>query len=235
MIVIAGPCSVEGREFVDLAVRLKELGATHIRGGVYKPRSSPFRWDGLKSAAIPYLIEARDKTGLPLVVEAMSKEQAIELFPYVDIFQVGARNATNTELLKDLGKMNKPVIIKRGMAMKIEELIMAADYVKNEGNQNVMLCERGIRAFETYTRNTFDLSCVVAVKQSCDLPIIADASHATGRREMVIPVLKGAIAAGADGIMVEVHQDSDNAKTDGPQSLTVEMFERLMNEMSIFN
>lgn len=228
MIIIAGPCSIEGPEFIDIAVRLKELGATHIRGGVFKPRSSPFRFSGLGLEALPYLRAAREATGLPMVVEAMSAGQMEALYDYVDIFQVGARNATSTELLKEFGRQKKPVLYKRGMGQTIEEFLMGADFILNEGNQDVILCERGIRTFEPYTRNTFDLSCIAAVKTSSKLPIIADPSHATGRRELVLPVSFGALAAGADGLIVEVHQNPDAALTDGTQSLDFPMFEKLM-------
>ncbi len=228
MIIIAGPCSIEGPEFIDLAIQLKKMGATHIRGGVFKPRSSPFRFSGLGKEALPYLRGARDATGLPMVVEAMSVEQIETLYDYVDVFQVGARNATSTELLKEFGRQDKPVLYKRGMGQTIEEFLMGADFILNEGNQNVILCERGIRTFEPYTRNTFDLSCIAAVKGLSKLPIIADPSHATGRRELVLPVSFGALAAGADGLIVEVHQNPDVALTDGAQSLDLPMFEKLM-------
>lgn len=228
MMIIAGPCSIEGHEFINLAIQLKKLGATHIRGGVFKPRSSPFRFSGLGKEALPYLRAASEATGLPMVVEAMSAEQIDILYDYVDVFQVGARNATSTELLKEFGRQDKPVLYKRGMGQTIEEFLMGADFILNEGNQNVILCERGIRTFEPYTRNTFDLSCIAAVKALSKLPIIADPSHATGRRELVLPVSFGALAAGADGLIVEVHQNPDVALTDGAQSLDLPMFEKLM-------
>jgi len=228
MMIIAGPCSIEGPEFINLAIQLKKLGATHIRGGVFKPRSSPFRFSGLGKEALPYLHAAHEATGLPMVVEAMSAEQMDILYDYVDVFQVGARNATSTELLKEFGRQDKPVLYKRGMGQTIEEFLMGADFILNEGNQNVILCERGIRTFEPYTRNTFDLSCIAAAKGLSKLPIVADPSHATGRRELVLPVAFGALAAGADGLIVEVHQNPDVALTDGAQSLDLPMFEKLM-------
>lgn len=230
MMIIAGPCSIEGPEFVGLAIKCQEAGATHIRGGIYKPRSSPFRWSGIGKEALPYVQEVRERTRLPFVAEAMSWRQIEELYPYVDVFQVGARNQQDTELLKEFGRQDKPVLMKRGMATTIEELMMAADFILNEGNPNVILCERGIRTFERYTRNTFDCSCIAVVKQTCKIPILADASHGTGRRELVEPVTLAGIAAGADGFMVEVHQDPDKAMTDAEQSITPEMFRELVKK-----
>lgn len=232
MYIIAGPCAIEDENFVDIAHQVKRGGATHIRGGVFKPRSSPFRWNGIHEKAIPLLKKVREEVHLPIVVEVMSKEQIAILYPYVDIFQVGTRNATNTELLKELGRQRKPVLYKRGMAQTIEELVMGADFILNEGNSNVILCERGIRTFETYTRNTFDISCIPSVKELCDLPIIADPSHGTGRRSLIIPVSRAAIAAGADGIIVEVHNDPDKAMTDSEQSIDYQTFKTLVKEIN---
>lgn len=226
--IIAGPCSVEGENFIEIALEVKRLGATHLRGGIFKPRSSPKRFNGLGIEGLEFVVEAKKQTGLPFVSEAMSPQQIEILYDYVDIFQIGTRNQTASELLREFGRQDKPVILKRGMATTIEEFVMYADYIMVEGNENVILCERGIRTFENYTRNTFDLSCIPAVKQLCDLPIIADPSHAVGRRELVVPVAKGALSAGADGLLIEVHNDPELALTDSAQSITFEQFEELM-------
>jgi 3-deoxy-7-phosphoheptulonate synthase len=231
MIIIAGPCSVEGENFIEICDKVKKAGATHLRGGLFKPRSSPFRWHGLGMDVIEFVIEAKKRTGLPFVCEAMSAKQIEVLYPYVDVFQVGARNQTDTELLKEFGKQKKPVLLKRGWATMIDEFIMAADFILNEGNENVILCERGIRTFENYTRNTFDINCIAAVKSICKLPIIGDPSHGTGRRELVIPIAKACIAAGADGVMVEVHTTPETAMTDGEQSITPDMFVNLVRQI----
>lgn len=232
MIFIAGPCSIENEQFIDICKGVKKAGATHIRGGIFKPRSSPFRWSGLGfeqyDQVKEWVIEAKRVTGLPFVSEAMSAKHLEKMYDLVDVFQVGARNQQDTELLKEFGKQKKPVLLKRGMATTIEEFVMAADFIINEGNDNVILCERGIRTFETYTRNTFDINCIPAVKNLCNLPIIGDPSHGTGRRELVEPVSLACIAAGADGLMIEVHNDPDNAMTDGGQSLDIDAFELLM-------
>jgi len=233
--IIAGPCSVEDRNFVDIAVAVKRLGATHLRGGIFKPRSSPFRWHGIGEEAFEIVKEAKRLTGLPFVCEAMSGKQIEQLYDLVDVFQVGARNQQDTELLKEFGRQDKPVIMKRGMATTIEEFVMAADFIINEGNSNVILCERGIRTFENYTRNTFDINCIASIKDLCNLPIIADASHGTGRRELVIPITLASLVAGASGFMVEVHQNPDQAMTDGVQSLTIEMFGQLMQKVHVLN
>ena len=234
MMIIAGPCSIEDKSFINLSKKLKELGATHIRGGVFKPRSSPFRWHGIGEEAFSLIKEMKAEVNLPFVSEAMNPKQIEQLYPLVDIFQIGARNQTDSELLKEFGRQDKPVIMKRGMATTIEEFVMYADYIISEGNPNVILCERGIRTFENYTRNTFDINCIPAVKELCNLPIIADASHGTGKRSLVIPVTMGALAAGADGIMVEVHQNPEQAMTDGQQSLTINMFAELMKKINLF-
>ena len=231
MMIIAGPCAIEGDNFIEIAKVVKKYGATHLRGGIFKPRSSPFRWNGLHEIAIPLAREAKRVTGLPFVVEAMNCKQIELLYDVADIFQIGARNSQDSELLREFGRQDKPVILKRGMATTIEELIMSADFIISEGNKNVMLCERGIRTFETYTRNTFDVSCIPAVHDLCTLPIIADPSHGTGRAELVIPVTLAAVAAGADGIMIEVHDTPAKAMTDGQQSLTFGEFSRLMDQV----
>lgn len=229
--IIAGPCAIEDESFVDLAVELKKLGVTHLRGGIFKPRSSPNRWDGIGTRAFEYIKEAKRLTGLPFVSEVMSVEQIAILYNYVDIFQVGTRNATNTELLKELGRQKKPVLYKRGMAQLLEEFVMGADFILQGGNDKVILCERGIRTFETYTRNTFDISCIPAIKDLCNLPIIADPSHGTGRRELVIPVALASIVAGADGVMIEVHPNPEKALTDSEQQLNLDEFEYLMSRI----
>lgn len=232
MYFIAGPCSIENEQFIEICKGVKKAGATHIRGGIFKPRSSPLRWSGLGfenyDMVKEWVIEAKRVTGLPFVSEAMSAKHLELMYDIVDVFQVGARNQQDTELLKEFGRQDKPVLLKRGMATTIEEFVMAADFIINEGNPNVILCERGVRTFEQYTRNTFDINCIPAVKGLCNLPIIGDPSHGTGRRELVEPVSLAAIAAGADGLMIEVHNDPDNALTDSAQSLDIEAFERLM-------
>lgn len=234
MMIIAGPCSIEDKSFINLSKQLKKLGATHIRGGAFKPRSSPFRWHGIGEEAFDIIKEMKAETDMPFVCEAMSAKQIEQLYPLVDIFQIGARNQTDSELLKEFGRQDKPVIMKRGMATTIEEFIMYTDFIMSEGNTKVILCERGIRTFEPYTRNTFDINCIPAVKELCKLPIIADASHGTGRRSLVIPVTMAALMAGADGVMVEVHQNPEQAMTDGQQSLDLKMFEQLMNKINLF-
>jgi 3-deoxy-7-phosphoheptulonate synthase len=230
IIVMAGACAVENENFIEIAKIIKDCGADVLRGGIFKPRSSPDRWDGLKEEGLEILKEAKRVSGLPLVSEAMSLRQIEFLYDVVDIFQIGTRNMQSSELLREFGRQDKPVLLKRGMATTIEEFIMAADFIRCEGNPNVILCERGIRTFETYTRNTFDINCIPAVKNLCEIPIIADTSHGTGVRELVIPIAMGAIAAGADGLMIEVHNKPEEAKTDGGQSLTPEMFKDAMKQ-----
>ena len=229
--IMAGPCSIEDEGFIEIARAVKKAGATHLRGGIFKPRSSPFRWHGIGIDALEFVEEAKKQTSLPFVSEAMSAKQIEQLYDWVDVFQVGARNQQDSELLKEFGRQDKPVLLKRGMATTIEEFVMAADFIMSEGNTNVILCERGIRTFETYTRNTFDINCIAAMKDLCSLPIIGDPSHGTGRRELVIPVGLAALVAGADGLMIEVHNNPDQAMTDGDQSLTIEMFQELMDKV----
>ncbi len=233
MMIIAGPCSIEGENFIEIAKAVKQLGATHLRGGIFKPRSSPFRWSGLHEAAIPLAREAKRATGLPFVVEAMNVKQLELLYDVADYFQVGARNQQDSELLREFGRQDKPVILKRGMATTIEEFVMAADFIISEGNKEVILCERGIRTFEPYTRNTFDINCIPAVRDLCSLKIIADPSHGTGRAELVAPVALAALAAGADGLMIEVHDSPQKAMTDGAQSLTFAEFGQLMRKAGL--
>lgn len=235
MMYIAGPCSIEDEKFIDIAIAVKKLGATHLRGGIFKPRSSPFRWSGLGEKAFEIAKEAKRVTGLPFVSEAMSAKQIEQLYDLVDVFQVGARNQQDSELLKEFGRQDKPVILKRGMATTIEEFVMASDFIMSEGNSNIILCERGIRTFEGYTRNTFDINCIASMKDLCSLPIISDASHGTGRRELVIPITLASLVAGASGFMVEVHNEPELAMTDGEQSLTIEMFGELMKKVKALN
>jgi len=223
--IIAGPCAVENREaYIDIACFLKSAGAHALRGGLFKPRTSPYSFKGLGSQGLDILLEARRLTGLPLVTEITDIRDLDVLYEHVDILQVGSRNMQNFSLLEELGKIDKPVFLKRGFSATIEEWLLAAEYILTGGNQKVILCERGIRTFEPYTRNTVDIGAVPLIKELSHLPIIVDPSHATGKWKMVTPVAKAAIAAGADGIMVEVHQNPELALSDGKQSLTPENF-----------
>ena len=231
--VIAGPCSVESEQQVlSIAQSVKKSGATMLRGGAYKPRTSPYDFQGLEKQGLQLLCAAREKTGLPIVTEIISPKQ-VEMFDMiVDIIQIGARNMQNFDLLKEVGRTKKTILLKRGLSSTIKEWLMSAEYIMNEGNEQVILCERGIRTFETYTRNTLDLSAVVAVKALSHLPVVVDPSHATGHYEMVAPLSRAAIAAGADGLIIEVHNDPAHALCDGPQSLTPEAFDKLMEELT---
>jgi 3-deoxy-7-phosphoheptulonate synthase len=232
--VIAGPCSVESEEqIVEIAKMVKKCGAGFLRGGAFKPRTSPYSFQGLKVEGLELLKIAREETGLPIVTEIMSVDMIDKFVQDVDIIQVGARNMQNFELLKQLGKTNKPILLKRGLSATIEELIMSAEYIMSEGNENVILCERGIRTFETYTRNTLDLSAIPAIKRLSHLPIIVDPSHAAGMWWMVEPLSKAAVAVGADGLIIEVHNDPKNAKCDGQQSIKPERFESLMKDITV--
>ncbi len=231
--IIAGPCSVESEEQVVWAARVaKEAGADLFRGGAYKPRSSPYSFQGLGEDGLAMLARSREVTGLPIVTEVLDVRDIEVVSRYADVLQVGARNMQNFLMLRDLGRQEKPVLLKRGMSSTVEEWLMAAEYVLKEGNENVILCERGIRTFETGTRNTLDISSVPAVKNFSHLPIIVDPSHATGVRELVPPLCKAALAAGADGVMVEMHPNPREALCDGPQSLTVEGFRTMMDELN---
>lgn len=231
--VIAGPCSVENeKQIVGVAKSVKLAGATLLRGGAFKPRTSPYSFQGLKEAGLDLLKIARKETGLPIVTEIMSARMLERFVEDVDLIQVGARNMQNFELLKELGRTNVPVLLKRGLSATIEEWLMAAEYIMAGGNDNVILCERGIRTFETYTRNTLDLSAIPAVKKLSHLPVIVDPSHAAGLWWMVEPMAKAAVAAGADGLIIEVHNDPEHALCDGAQSLKPERFARLMGELS---
>ena len=225
--MIAGPCSVESEEqIIEVAQAVKESGANILRGGAFKPRTSPYAFQGMKEAGIQLLLKAKEATGLPIVTEIMNIF-ALDLFADVDIIQVGARNMQNFDLLKELGKTNKPILLKRGLANTLQELLMSAEYIMSEGNENVILCERGIRTFETYTRNTLDLSAVSVLHELSHLPVVVDPSHATGKSRLVPPMAMAAAAAGADGIMVEVHNNPSCALCDGAQSLTPAQFDEL--------
>jgi len=232
--VIAGPCSVESEDqIVEIAKTVKASGAGFLRGGAFKPRTSPYSFQGLKQQGLELLKIAREETGLPIVTEIMSADVIDEFERDVDIIQVGARNMQNFELLKQLGKTTKPILLKRGLSATIEELIMSAEYIMSEGNENVILCERGIRTFETYTRNTLDLSAIPAIKRLSHLPVIVDPSHAAGMWWMVEPLSKASVAVGADGLIIEVHNDPENAKCDGQQSIKPERFKALMEDLSV--
>ena len=221
--IMAGPCSVESEEQVmEIARAVKEAGATMLRGGAFKPRTSPYDFQGLKADGIEFLLEAKKETGLPIVTEIMNANH-LSLFEEVDVIQVGARNMQNFELLKELGRTNKPILLKRGLANTLKELLMSAEYIMAGGNENIILCERGIRTFETYTRNTLDLSAVPMLRELTHLPII-DPSHATGVARLVKPMALAAAACGADGLMIEVHNDPVHALCDGAQSLTPDAF-----------
>ncbi|MBQ8813350.1 MAG: 3-deoxy-7-phosphoheptulonate synthase [Lachnospiraceae bacterium] len=223
--IIAGPCSVESEEQIcDIAASVKASGAQMMRGGAFKPRTSPYAFQGMRADGIKLLEEAKEKTGLPIVTEIMDLSQ-LPLFENVDVIQVGARNMQNFELLKGLGKVNKPILLKRGLANTLQELLMSAEYIMAGGNEQVILCERGIRTFETATRNTLDLSCIPALRKMTHLPIIIDPSHATGIASMVKPLAMAATVAGADGLIIEVHNNPARALCDGPQSLTPEAFD----------
>ena len=226
MHIMAGPCSVESEEqIVEIAKSIKASGATLLRGGAFKPRTSPYSFQGLKSEGLDLLKIARKETGLPIVTEIMRTEH-IDMFENVDIIQVGARNMQNFDLLKELGKTKKPVLLKRGLSATIEEWLMSAEYIMAGGNDNVILCERGIRTFETYTRNTLDIAAIPIVKELSHLPIVVDPSHASGKSRLVEPLAMAAVAAGADGLMIEVHNDPPHALSDGAQSLTPEQFKK---------
>ncbi len=232
--IIAGPCSVENEsQIIEVAQKVKDSGATLLRGGAFKPRTSPYAFQGLKYAGLELLKKAREKTGLKIVTELMSSDD-IEIFEKdVDIIQIGARNMQNFDLLKKVGKINKPILLKRGISATIEEWLMAAEYIMSEGNENVILCERGIRTYETATRNTLDLSAIPMIKKLSHLPVIVDPSHAAGLDWMVEPLSKAAIACGADGLIIEVHNNPKEALCDGKQSITPEAFDSLMNDLRL--
>ena len=230
--VIGGPCSVEGEEsLMTIAAAVKEAGATMLRGGAYKPRTSPYAFQGLATEGIKILCEAREKFGLPIVTELMSVEKLDEFVENVDLIQVGARNMQNFDLLKALGRVKTPVLLKRGLSNTIEEWLMAAEYIMAGGNENVILCERGIRTFETYTRNTLDLQSIPVLHKKTHLPVVVDPSHAGGKWWLVEPMAKAAVAAGADGLMVEVHNNPECALCDGAQSLKPEKYDSLLAQV----
>jgi 3-deoxy-7-phosphoheptulonate synthase len=234
IVIAAGPCSVESAEQIDrIAKDVARHGAKILRGGAYKPRSSPYSFQGLGESALKYLRDAADKHNLLVCTEVMDPSQIELILPYADILQVGARNMQNYHLLRALGEVEKPVLLKRGMSATIEELLLSAEYIMSGGNYNVILCERGIRTFETYTRNTLDIAAIPVIKKLSHLPIFADPSHGTGRRDKVAPMARAAVAAGADGLLIEVHYDPDNALSDGAQTLYVDQFAQLMAELRI--
>lgn len=231
--LIAGPCSVECEEqIIFVAQSVKAAGATMLRGGAFKPRTSPYDFQGLKAEGLKLLLEAKKATGLPIVTEIMSAEH-IPLFEDVDVIQVGARNMQNFELLKELGKLNKPILLKRGLANTIKEFLMSAEYIMSSGNENVILCERGIRTYETATRNTLDLSAVPVLHELSHLPVVVDPSHATGVARYVKPMAMAAVASGADGLIIEVHNDPPHALSDGAQSLRPEQFADVSRAISL--
>jgi len=230
--VMAGPCAVETEEqLLTIARAVKKAGAQFVRGGAYKPRTSPYSFQGLEEEGLKYMAAAREETGLKTICEVISAEAIEAAVRYVDMIQIGARNMQNFQLLREAGQAGIPVLLKRGLAATIDEWLNAAEYIISEGNPNVVLCERGIRTFETATRNTLDISAVPIIKEKSHLPIIVDPSHATGVYSYVSPLAKASVACGADGLMIEVHNDPAHAMSDGPQSLTFENFDNLMNEL----
>ncbi len=232
IVVMAGPCSVEGREpFLKVAELVKNAGAKGVRGGAFKPRSSPYSFQGMGEDGLKIMREAGDKFGLLVISEVMEISQIPLMITYVDILQVGARNMQNFNLLRELGKIRKPILLKRGIAATLEELLLSAEYIMAGGNYDVILCERGIRTFETYTRNTMDISAIPVIKKLSHLPMTGDPSHGTGRRDKVPPMARASVAAGADALLIEVHQDPEHALSDGAQSLFPKQFEDLMKEL----
>jgi 3-deoxy-7-phosphoheptulonate synthase len=231
---MAGPCSVESRDQIERSAEIVAGGGAQvIRGGAFKPRSSPYSFQGLGEEGLKLLREAADRHGLLVASEVMDQTQIPLVAQYSDILQVGARNMQNFTLLRELGKQRRPVLLKRGISATIEELLLSAEYIMSGGNYDVILCERGIRTFETYTRNTMDISAIPVVKKLSHLPIVADPSHGTGRRDKVLPMARAAVAAGADGLLVEVHPDPDHALSDGAQSLRPEQFQEMMRQLRL--
>ncbi|MDD8019353.1 MAG: 3-deoxy-7-phosphoheptulonate synthase [Bacteroidota bacterium] len=231
-VVIAGPCSVETREQIVLsAEQVKKAGAQMLRGGAFKPKTSPYSFQGLEEEGLKLLAEAREKTGLPFATEVISPSDVALVAKYSDMLQIGARNMQNFALLKEVGKSKRPILLKRGMSSTYKELLMSAEYIMSQGNYDVVLCERGIRTFEDYTRNTFDLTAVPALKEMSHLPVVVDPSHGTGVRSLVSPMAKAAVPVGADGIIIEVHPNPEKAFSDGAQSLMPEQFTSLMNDL----
>jgi 3-deoxy-7-phosphoheptulonate synthase len=234
VVIIAGPCAVESRsQLLETAQAVREAGAHALRGGAFKPRTSPYSFQGLGEAGLEILAEARELTGMPIVTEVMSEEQVSLVARYADVFQIGTRNMQNYSLLHAVGESRQPVLLKRGMSASVEELLMAAEYILSHGNQNVLLCERGIRTFETSTRNTTDINAIPVLKSLTHLPVILDPSHSTGHCEYVAAIARAGIAAGADGLIVEVHPHPDEALSDGGQSLRPELFAELVSQVGI--
>jgi len=234
VVVMAGPCSIENREQIfETAARVKAAGGTFLRGGAYKPRSSPYAFQGLGIPGLEMMRDAADAHGLLVLSEVMEISQIEPMLPFVDCFQVGARNMQNFNLLRELGLVRKPVLLKRGIAATIEELLLSSEYILSGGNYDVILCERGIRTYETATRNTMDISAIPVVKKLSHLPIVADPSHGTGRRDMIAPMARAAVAAGADAILVEVHPNADKAASDAAQTLYLDQFDNLMGELRV--
>jgi 3-deoxy-7-phosphoheptulonate synthase len=232
--VMAGPCSIESHEQIfETAARVKAAGGTFLRGGAFKPRSSPYAFQGMGIPGLKLMREAADEYGLLTVSEVMEISQIKPMLPYIDLFQVGARNMQNFNLLRELGQVRKPVLLKRGIAATIEELLLSSEYIMAGGNYNVILCERGIRTYETATRNTMDISAIPVVKKLSHLPIVGDPSHGTGRRDMVAPMARAAVAAGADAILVEIHPNADKAASDAAQTLFLDQFDQLMTELRV--
>ncbi len=234
VVLMAGPCAVEGKDQInEIAARVADSGARILRGGAFKPRTSPYSFQGMGEEGLQLMREAADKSGLAVISEIMDASQIEVMLPYVDILQVGARNMQNFTLLRALSTLDKPVLLKRGLSATIEELLMSAEYVLSGGNKDVILCERGIRTFETYTRNTMDICAIPVVQKLSHLPIVADPSHGTGIRDKVLPMARAAVAAGADGLIIEVHHQPEKATSDGAQSLYPEQFGKLMKELEI--
>ncbi len=232
-VVIAGPCSVESKSHIlQLAEEVKLAGATMLRGGAFKPRTSPYDFCGLGLEALKHLKLAKELTGLPVVSEVMSAGQVEQALPYIDVLQIGTRNMYNYELLKEVGRTDKVILLKRGMSATIDELLQAAEYILLEGNDRVALCERGIRTYETTTRNTLDLGCVPVIKSLCDFPVIVDPSHGTGRSDLIRPMSRAAIACGADGVMIETHRDPKNSISDAAQAITPAMLKEIIRDMN---
>ena len=234
VVMMAGPCSIESEDQIEKAAAIVAgSGAKVIRGGAFKPRSSPYSFQGLGEAGLEMIRKAADRHGLLVISEVMDHTKIPAMMPYVDIFQVGARNMQNFDLLRELGKIRKPVLLKRGISATIEELLLSAEYLLAGGNYDVILCERGIRTFESYTRNTMDISAIPVVQKLSHLPIVCDPSHGTGRRDKVLPMARAAVAAGADGLLVEVHHDPDHALSDGAQTINPPQFEELMRQLRV--